>query len=213
MQSYDNNPYDKWALDTILNLSKKWWETQSWDSFIKENILVSPEDDKENSEIWKWIFNSINLSKIYNVLDVGCSWGHTCFNLYTKFKSWDIVGIDISNLLVGVAKGLKSYIGEPNNIVFFQSDIHDQIFTDNKFDLVCVHSSFEHFIDPRRCLYNIRKINNNIMIGIVPMGNAYDNPSHLHHFDNENDLINFLSSEYNTIDIKLFNDRLAFICK
>lgn len=87
------------------------------------------------------------------VLDIGCGFG-TLLHILRRNKQCHIYGIELSDLDVRAAK--QYYNLDILNIDF--DAFADQPENKNKFDIVILHHTFEHFPDPLEKLEKIKKI-------------------------------------------------------
>lgn len=75
------------------------------------------------------------------VLDVGCGSGHLCINLADRVKN--VVGIDISQTMIGLAKKYKTE-QRKHNVHFVIADLESAPLQEQSFDLVLSDTAFGH---------------------------------------------------------------------
>lgn len=123
-------------------MNNKW--DQIWEN-KKNNILKSTNFDifaeKAFSKFGKWISEDDNV-----ILEAGFGTGRYCIALSQKFKSNNIIGIDISRNACELARD-GAMIRNITNINFIQGDIFYLPFKDNCFKVVFNDGVLEHFLD------------------------------------------------------------------
>lgn len=124
------------------------------------------------------------------ILDFGCGSGHS--DIFLARQGYLIHGVDLSGIGIDIANYLRDR--EPVNIrqrlVFQQVDITNEMPQDNLCDAAWASHVFEHIADPGPILAGLRrwlKPGAYLLIS-VPLGRAYDDPSHVNHYDSPEEL-------------------------
>lgn len=122
-------------------------------------IFFKNYDYSELMFYYKWFKGWINLLDRFlplkrgsgkKALEVGCAIG--AFSKLLKERGFKVVAIDISNFIIKKAQKLQ------NDIEFKVSDIDKGIETKEKFDYIFALEVLEHLLDPRRALFNMKKV-------------------------------------------------------
>ena len=90
--------------------------------------------------ISKWLDNLVEINDDDNALEIGCGPGYSTYNLTKKISKGKILGIDISEENIAIAKKIHE---KTSNVEFHVSDMSDFI-TDIKFDIVILPDVLEH---------------------------------------------------------------------
>ena len=143
------------------------------------------------------------------ILDFGCGSGHMDILLGRQNKT--IRGIDLSPIAIGIANYFKSL--EPlvvqDRVSFEQKDICQPPTDEVRFDTIISTHVFEHI--PTKDLPSIiqglkmHSKPNALMIVSVPIGYAYDDPDHVHHFMTPKELRNHFEPFVNVE--RIFSDK------
>lgn len=135
------------------------------------------------------------------ILDFGCGSGHIDILLARKGK--DIHGMDLSSIAIDIANYMKSYENEDikNRVSFSLEDICSEPGIYHEFDSCVSTHVFEHIPNVEPIITGLKKRvkPGSHMIILVPLGYAYNDPDHIHHFMNENELRNHFSPYVNVI--------------
>jgi ubiquinone/menaquinone biosynthesis C-methylase UbiE len=94
------------------------------------------------------LFDRLKPGPGMEILDVGCGTGH--FALKIASEGADVVGIDISNEMLGVARKKAKAAGL--HVPFILEDILHTSFEDERFDAAFTNTAFE-FIEDKRAAY------------------------------------------------------------
>jgi len=132
---------------------------------IEEPNVSTKEHFKEEnfkfySRIMDMNFRDLNIkpSQFLNILDIGCAIGLFLDYFSMKNSKADIIGIDISNEMIEIAKS-KGHIAKKINFIDFNEN--------NNYDLITMWDVIEHLIDPVSYLnksYKLLKLNGSIII-------------------------------------------------
>lgn len=143
-----------------------------------------------------------------NILDFGCGSGHLDVLLARRGKR--VIGLDTSEIGINLAHYLRNT--QPINVRNSLSFVHGDITTAttqallHKMSISAIWSThvFEHIRDPSNIFLGIRQSvpKNTPILIVVPLGYAYDDPDHVHHWHSEDELNNFLSHFITTEDIR-----------
>ncbi len=98
---------------------------------------------------WKIALDWIGSGK--KVLDIGCRWGHITYDIAKKGN--EVIGIDFVPEFIEEAKKIHG-----DKVKFMVMDAYDLKFKDKSFDAVFLGETFEHLIDPRKALKEIRRV-------------------------------------------------------
>ena len=182
---------------------------ESESKFYSQDIEISHSDWRLNI-----LLDTLKLSEIGNVLDIGCGKGNFLLAFSHKFSKWSINGVEASKNALSFAKEK-----------LLNADLREGLFRnglfDKKFDLIVALDVFEHLEEPVEFLNTIIPNLKDDGYLFLDVPNFKINPAdlfvfdHLTHFTKET-LDNFLS--YNgmeVISIKENSDRmpLFMICK
>lgn len=118
-----------------------------------------------------------------SVLDVGCQRGAYVFHLRNNKNVTDVVGIDISEVVIQQAK-----VFQPD-AKFLVGDVIDLPFRDNKFDTVLASEILEHLPEPALAANELLRVAKYQVIASVPNeAKTIKDKTHLRFFEKE-DLI------------------------
>lgn len=122
------------------------------EEYYFNNIIANPDNGKydDNVEAFSWGLKKLNSLKPGRgrVLDVGCGLG-TFLNM-AKMDGWDACGVDVSPYAA-------KYAGEKFGIeVYNNAKLVQATFPSERFDIITLWDSLEHFPDP---LGQFREIN------------------------------------------------------
>ncbi len=150
------------------------------------------------------------------LLDFGCGSGHS--DIFLARNGRKVLGVDLSEIGIAIAEYLREQ--EPletrANINFQVADvIKDR--PETLFDSAWASHVFEHIPDPGPVLNGLRgwlKPGARMLVS-VPLGRAYDDPSHVHHFHCEDELRQVLEKgvAVERIDRNLEHKVLRAICR
>lgn len=123
------------------------------------------------------------------VLDVGCGDGHLAA-LLTRCGH-EVAVADVVESSVGEAqrrivradptRSPSSWVGLVEDLSFVRA-----------FDAVTCCETIEHVRDPRRAVANLARAARRLVVLTTPVGRCYDDPSHLHHWDDGQALVEAL---------------------
>jgi 2-polyprenyl-3-methyl-5-hydroxy-6-metoxy-1,4-benzoquinol methylase len=129
------------------------------------------------------------------VLDFGCGSGH--LDVMLARHGYRVHGVDVSGLAIRIAEHLKSKETEEvrARLTFQAADITREVPSGRPFDSAWSAHVFEHIEDPGPVLQGLAKWlkpGASLLIS-VPLGRAYDDPGHVHHFNDGVELRSHLS--------------------
>ncbi len=118
------------------------------------------------------------------ILDFGCGSGHS--DIFVARFGATIHGIDLSGIGIDIANHLRSHEAPEiqRRVSFQMADVRVDRPADGPFDCAWASHVFEHIADPAEIFDGLRawlKPGAPMLIS-VPLGHAYDDPSHLHHW-------------------------------
>ena len=90
--------------------------------------------------ISKWLDKLVKIDDTHNALEIGCGPGHSILNLTNRIKKGKILGVDISEENISIAKEFHKDCPNLDFLVSDMSDFKSQI----KFDLVLLPDVLEH---------------------------------------------------------------------
>ena len=99
------------------------------------------------------------------LLDIGIATGE--FMSLAKKSGWEVSGLDISDYSVERARnkfGIKAEVG----------DLLEKDFNGKKYDVIHLNHVFEHFVDPTKALYKIKKLMHPDSILMLEVPNQFD---------------------------------------
>ena len=114
---------------------------------INEYFLITAQKMVENLEYKE------NL----NILDLSCGTGNISILLAKKFKTSNIIGVDLSASMVEVAQN-KAKEKELTNISFEKADVDNLRFDDNSFDIITCGFGLFFYPDMTNSLKNFMKL-------------------------------------------------------
>jgi len=161
---------------------------------------------------WERHFESMWLSDYPEIsgriLDFGCGSGH--LDVLLARKGQTIHGIDMSSIAISIANHIrmKEIDSVQKRLSFAVADVTRDLPIGDKFDSAWSAHVFEHIVDPTAIFLGLRnwlKDGAYMMIS-VPLGTAYDDPDHVNHFFNSEELRSFLSSHITVIKVNIFSE-------
>lgn len=180
------------------------------DKVFQERLRVNPKALKMS--FWKKHFEWQDLLSYREiqgrVLDFGCGSGHSDIFLARQGKT--VHGVDLSPVGIAIANHLRGR--EPVEIrqrVTFQcADIVNGLPPDAPFDSAWSSHVFEHIEDPGPILVALRRWlrPGAHMLISVPLGHAYDDPSHVHHYETPDDLRQALEKYVRVVQVDCNRD-------
>ncbi len=94
-----------------------------------------------------------------SILDVGCGIGIDTEEIAVLFgPNIKIVGIDSSELMIGIANLSLSKVKNLTPIAYAVQDAHSLSFGDNEFDISRADRTLQHLIDPRKALREMIRV-------------------------------------------------------
>lgn len=92
------------------------------------------------------------------IMDVGCGYGTTCIYMAIN-GAQRVVGVDVQANRVNFAKSkLKSEYGHLSDSVEFRTVTGIEELGDEKFDIVISKDSFEHYSNPEKFVFEMKKL-------------------------------------------------------
>ena len=113
-----------------------------------EQKALLPRNQTHYAYILKLIESLYPQDASRRLLDFGCGAGG--FLLEAQKANWDVVGLELN-------KDLARLVTEKYGIPVFQGLIDDPDFADERFDIVLSAQVFEHLLDPRQTLLDLKK--------------------------------------------------------
>ena len=105
------------------------------------NNIAQTYEHQDNDNISK-LLSIIDFKDVHDVLDLGCGQGILSAKLASLLPDANIVGLDLSEKMIEIA---KSNISNPH--ITFQVDDYYSYNPDKKFDLIICFDAYPHFID------------------------------------------------------------------
>jgi ubiquinone/menaquinone biosynthesis C-methylase UbiE len=109
------------------------------------------------SMVKKWQMNEVK------VLDVGTATGRLAIEFSKKISTLEVIGLDLSEVALGVARENIQKSEIPLNISFKQGDAQDMPFEDSIFDLVISNNTLHLIKNPLRMFNEVYRV-------LKPMG-------------------------------------------
>jgi len=150
------------------------------------------------------------------ILDFGCGSGHS--DIFLARNGYEIHGVDLSSIGIDIANFLrdKESFAVRQRLSFSLADIVSA-FPENPFDSAWSSHVFEHISDPVPILQGLKrwlKPGAHLLIS-VPLGYAFDDPGHVNHFANGEELRRFLGDTVTVsrIDISMEFQVIRALCR
>jgi len=150
------------------------------------------------------------------ILDFGCGSGHS--DIFLARNGYEIHGVDLSNIGIHIANYLrgKEKPAVRQRLSFSLANIIDDL-PDRLFDSAWSSHVFEHIANPAPVLKGLKNWLNpgaNVLIS-VPLGYAYDDPGHINHFANGEELVQYLGDTVRVLrmDISQEFQVIRALCK
>ena len=128
-----------WLNDEIVNIFYKTVYRQIYKKFSIPTKEFYEAEKHRGIEIINYLIKNNLYDKNNNALDVGCGSGATSYIFSKLFKT--CVGLDEN-------KKYSSNVEESENLKILNTNIHDKIFDNKKFDFINYCHTFEHLNDP-----------------------------------------------------------------
>jgi SAM-dependent methyltransferase len=113
-------------------------------SMMDNSIRPFPASENSLSHSLKFLTDSLDLSKIKNVLEIGSNRGDFLYHLKLKCNHINVIGVEPSSL---------DFVGIPTVNAFFSENLFS-----NKFDLVILRNVLEHIKYPKRFIGDVKKV-------------------------------------------------------
>ena len=140
------------------------------------------------------------------VLDFGCGTGE--ITLWLGRYGYEVTGVDISAMAIEVAR--RHWNEEEwdvqQRVQFYEGTLEDLSFPEKPYDSCLMSEVIEHITDPGpifRKLAVLLKKESRILI-LVPLGHAFDDPTHVHHFAGTEDLHRYLQHFAEEVEVLAF---------
>jgi ubiquinone/menaquinone biosynthesis C-methylase UbiE len=111
--------------------------------------------DRQLAPITELILAGAAIEPHHRVLDIGC--GSGAMTLAAAMTAARVVGLDISNPLVGVARERASESGDDDRVEFVVGDAQTHPFDDGAFDVAISQFGLMFFDDPLAAMTNVRR--------------------------------------------------------
>ena len=92
------------------------------------------------------------------ILDAGCGYGLVTVELAKAFPKAEVVGIDLSDPLLEIARSLASDAGVSERVLFEKQDVQDMPYPDDSFDAVLNIYMFHIVEDPKKMVEEIERV-------------------------------------------------------
>jgi ubiquinone/menaquinone biosynthesis C-methylase UbiE len=103
------------------------------------------------------ITSKLSISESMCVLDVGCGAGDLTFEIAKVFRPGELIGIDVSESQIELARSELAKTGHPN-MEFQRGDASRLPFDDECFDVVTSNMVLHLFPDPREALFEMYRV-------------------------------------------------------
>jgi SAM-dependent methyltransferase len=165
--------------------------------------------EEQSAEFFKRFNNSFDF-KNKSVLDFGCGWGVTCFEIGKYAK--DVTGLDINEKALIQANEKLEANPSATNLEFT-----NKITKDKQFDIIISKDCFEHYSNPELILDKMKKLlkpGGQLVIGFSGLWNSpigghlgkFSSLPWLHVIFDEGLLLDELRRYHSNNNIKSFND-------
>ena len=189
------------------------------DAIYRDRLIRNPLALKlsfwENHFEWKALLTYPEIHG--NILDFGCGTGHS--DVLLARAGLQVHGIDLSPLGISIARNLRDQepLAVQQLLSFAVSDVVSTAPPSKRYDAAWASHVFEHIADPAPILKSLclwLKPGAHILIS-VPLGYAYDDPGHVHHFQNGNELAALLGSSIHILKINVDHQHsvIRALCK
>jgi radical SAM superfamily enzyme YgiQ (UPF0313 family)/SAM-dependent methyltransferase len=206
-------------ISAIKKIIRRVYPSNEYDNIFIERLKVFPQALKMS--FWKDHFEWKSINDYPEIkgkiLDFGCGSGHLDILLARNGRV--VHGIDLSYIGISIANYLKEKEREDvrNRLSFTVTDVTRDLPKGELFDSAWSAHVFEHIVYPGPILTGMRewlKPQAYLLIS-VPLGYAYDDPSHVNHFFNEKDLISYLNGyiKVERINVSEEYNVLRALCK
>ncbi len=92
-----------------------------------------------------------------SLLDVGCGPGNITADLADRLGTGAVVGVDLSEEVIELAKGQYQNAGHPN-LAFEVANVYELDFSEGRFDVVYAHQVLQHLSQPVEALREMRRV-------------------------------------------------------
>lgn len=131
-------------------------EIENWNEAMGRTwVMLHERLDRQLAPIGHAAMAKAGFSAGQTVLDVGCGCGETTLELAGKIAPGEIVGVDVSELLLEVARETAKAQGV-GNVRFQKADAQVHPFAPASFDVIFSRFGVMFFEDPRAAFANLR---------------------------------------------------------
>lgn len=138
-----------------------------------------------------------------HVMDFGCGSGH--LDYWLAVRGMRITGVDASPVAIAIAnRNIRRADPEiARRLQFLELDICQPIVGQYSFDAVWSNEVFEHIANPALPIRGLRQCVSpgTYFLVCVPWRNAYDNPGHVNHYRDEQELAAYLAPHVSVVRI------------
>lgn len=161
---------------------------------------------------WKHLIEQQELAG--HIIDFGCGTGHS--DILLASHGYKIHGIDNNETGIKIANYLRELQSPTiqDNISFECLEL-DKETPENEYDAVWSSHVFEHIEDPTSVFAGLNRLTKPKakMLIVVPFANAFDHPTHVHHWYHTEELCQHLSRYVKVIDIKKYKQVFRVLCE
>jgi len=125
---------------------------EHWDKVAPEYDHANDKHKDTHDQRWIEAIKHFEIRPGIRILDVFCRTGDSIRYITSKNKNLEVIGIDLSLLMVKRAK--SKY---PKND-FIQASPYNLPFRDNSFDVILSLESLEHVPDPKRFIQELKRV-------------------------------------------------------
>lgn len=137
-----------------------------------------------------------------SLLDVGCGGGNQL--LFFKSRGFKrLVGCDIN-----VGEELYNYEDIEIHTIDLNS-VRELPFANDEFDVVISYHVLEHIKQPKLIMKEMVRVSKELVLVVIPAGNSYDSPDHIHTWETFGDVANALLLPEWTFSIELAISKIA----
>jgi 2-polyprenyl-3-methyl-5-hydroxy-6-metoxy-1,4-benzoquinol methylase len=203
-----NPPYPKDAIKRMDKLNKKVWDEPLWkqeyDVFMKADLITGYLNIRKPHIL---TLNKVDLPEVGKCLEVGCANGVFLEHFKTKFPKWKLVGLDLSESMLEIAR-------KKDNTINYLHTALESYKTREKYDLIACFETLEHVFDEKAVLTRIHRLikKKGVFIGSIPLGKYHKSHSDARHFTKES-IKELLKIYFKEVHIEEYEKgRLMFWC-
>ncbi len=150
-----------------------------------------------------------------HILDVGCGTGE--IDIWLARYGRQVTGIDISPTAIKVAKEhlVNQAADVQQRVNFYEGLIEEMPFPAKSFDSCFMSEVLEHVEDPKPLFKSIARVlkDDGKVVITVPLDHAYDDPTHVHHFDSGESLRQYLTQYAQDVRVNVVENEQQIVAE